>query len=1115
MSNRVVLFANGKVARLVGKNYTILIPESEDPEYSKYFTVDGKVNKFKVINSSNNDPIEYIYLTKERFYKEHQNVARSGFFPKLKFEQYRNSNSSTNSSALVLLELEFKNGNFKSAEIGDIFEIEKLEFQPNYTAYYKNYLYKFKIQNLYIDFSDSAWYSNIIDSNPNSPTYNIKLDNSHNLLLTHPTGSFYTLNFGDKADTVAENKRKELSRAMTLICFRIGTIFNDNILDRIAITNVQTILVTQDLSTLPQIDQFIGQLLRDWGYASGFYASRILTDLRIEAFESYYNGLVNLHKFFYLRDEDKLFPKDSQGNPVDRFGNPITAQQNNERRIAYLIDILPPESLLVLSYEYKIAYLEKLMKGSITGDDEGRVLAIVFSIAESANLQERENFLDFLLKINDGSSTNFDILFQKLDDKVLAYVAEVISMFFDPEESNRGNFCLAVYKIWTKSKYNFFYIPDGVTPNVDDMNPEAYFFNEGAIYYNEKYPTIYYSDFEERSPGMLTNRLIEVDKELNGFSMKITEVSVELKVNTNPADAKRIPEHSQNLHIYQPISLINYTQDIDFEITAPDDKNIPAFLLYYYEEFTRIKTKFAQYSFAIDLTVEAIVFFLSGGTSLIKNIRYLKYLTYIGKGFKYTGPPTDVIYIWEGLSSTAETFAITASVFMSYQNYAAATAGDQEQREKASQIGTVFVLLTFLGGGLSAITKFKAVQQAKLLKSTPAYLEAPTEVRQLIDKLAGQVATVLDEFRNVKLSGKTNIINRFDVWTDKVKEAFYYDFRYATDADLQRVNNSGVITNWENLNEAKIVEKIVVDIITDQDRVDSILKYYSVLAIRNILEPLERTKRWKFLDGFGNALPETFNRIVQYPRCIDVFYRHSPKGMQNLILNKDLWLKYFEARTLYKNQQWQQLADLFGFNIGASKTFPSLPGQRWLSETWFDEASAQLVSNIISNPNDIFTIAGILNVPQEVVAIAKRNYFEKERFVLMTNPNTGNLEFQIGRYPKTYYPPSEMIPDDQVNEWLDATQGIFQRIDEKGFKYLLAHEYVEGRLIDDYGLSFRSLHSLNEAEPFCKGAHDLAPRDDNGLFVSFERIGGSPPLPNPELTNLDEIVQWFVEFYKL
>lgn len=75
----------------------------------------------------------------------------------------------------------------------------------------------------------------------------------------------------------------------------------------------------------------------------------------------------------------------------------------------------------------------------------------------------------------------------------------------------------------------------------------------------------------------------------------------------------------------------------------------------------------------------------------------------------------------------------------------------------------------------------------------------------------------------------------------------------------------------------------------------------------------------------------------------------------------------------------------------------------------------------------------------------------------------------------------------------------------------MAHEYIEGELIQDYGLSYRWLDD-NSVRVFNFGAHDIAPFDTRSSFYSLERINNAPPLPNE---NLDEIVDWFVEFYKL
>src|SRR5690606_13471423 len=87
------------------------------------------------------------------------------------------------------------------------------------------------------------------------------------------------------------------------------------------------------------------------------------------------------------------------------------------------------------------------------------------------------------LDSTNSKDTHFDVLFHKMDDKTLAYILPAISSLFDTEESSRGNFCLAIYRIWEKSRFNFYYIPIGSQPNADGMNPNAYFVNEGIGYY--------------------------------------------------------------------------------------------------------------------------------------------------------------------------------------------------------------------------------------------------------------------------------------------------------------------------------------------------------------------------------------------------------------------------------------------------------------------------------------------------------------------------------------------------------------------------------------------------------------------------------------------------------
>lgn len=898
MSNRVVLFANGKVARLVGKNYIILIPESDDPMYSNYFNVDGIVNEFNVRETSdtNNTVIEYIYLTKDRFYKIDQELARTGFYQKSIFEDYRNSNSNTNSAVLVLLESEFTNAMFTSPEIGDIFERDKLEFEPDYTHYYKDYLYKFRIQDLSIDFSNSNWYPNIIDSNPNSPNYNVKIDKSVDLILSI-TGGFYESNFGLFVNELPENKKKPLSRAMTLICFSIYEINKDSILDKIAINDTHLIKNTTNASTLPEVDQIIWELLKNWGYVTGFDAQRIFSQITIETFETYFNGLVNLHKFFYLRDENKLFGYDAFNNPLDENGIPLTVlphlreKIDNERRISYLMEVLPPATIALLSYGSKITYLERLMKkGSLNDEEQGSVLSIVLSFVETINSQEKEDFMDFLIEIENEPNTNFDLLFQKMNDKIYAYVLPIISQsdIFDPEESNKGNFCLGIYKIWGESKYNSEYVPGGTVPNEDGLNPNAYFLTTGEAYYNEDYPTVYYPEtIEPDENGIMVTKIIKVDKNLDRLFLKITEIEMEFKIYGNLLE-KQTPFPPQKLHLFQPISLINHIKDLDFEIVAPDGKNIPAFMLYYYEEFARLKRKYAQYSFAIDLTAEVIFFFLSGGTGMIKNLRYLKYVTKIGKAYKGLIPPLEEVYVWKGIQGTSESLSITSAVCTSYMNYLSATAPDSPQRELANEVGRMFLFITFLGGFGSIYSRIKVAHAAdEVIKfgnlHPTVYDDLPTDVKNVVETISEDLVTAFNDFITIRLQGKTNILAKFQQWDDAIKRAFYDDFGNVNNQQLSALDDLGILENWKDLFDLKIMERVIIEFIIKQNRVNAIKRYYAVNEIRLILEPLEYNKRWNFLDEMGEISVPNFNRLINNSDLIN----HWLKYYGDLVLREE------------------------------------------------------------------------------------------------------------------------------------------------------------------------------------------------------------------------------------
>ena len=142
--------------RLEGKNYTIT-----DAVYS--YT--GLLSKFKIGGE------KYSYTNTLKV----KDKVKTGYCKDLIIEQYRNSEIN---STDFLDKTNWFDDTFEKAEIGDLFEIEKVDFYDidgnrNFTNYYNVVLYKFKITKLDIVFNNSSTYP-VVDGNIDSPNYSVR-----------------------------------------------------------------------------------------------------------------------------------------------------------------------------------------------------------------------------------------------------------------------------------------------------------------------------------------------------------------------------------------------------------------------------------------------------------------------------------------------------------------------------------------------------------------------------------------------------------------------------------------------------------------------------------------------------------------------------------------------------------------------------------------------------------------------------------------------------------------------------------------------------------------------------------------------------------------------------
>lgn len=65
------------------------------------------------------------------------------------------------------------------------------------------------------------------------------------------------------------------------------------------------------------------------------------------------------------------------------------------------------------------------------------------------------------------------------------------------------------------------------------------------------------------------------------------------------------------------------------------------------------------------------------------------------------------------------------------------------------------------------------------------------------------------------------------------------------------------------------------------------------------------------------------------------------------------------------------------------------------------------------------------------------------------------------------------------------------------------------------GLSYRGLNKGDELLIYDFGAHDISPRPVQGGYSGFIKLKSSASLPNNDLSNLDEIVNFYLTTFKL
>lgn len=812
-----VLTYNGFPVRLITDKYSVNNAFYADTGFLVDFaiTVDGATFEISYFNRSDfnkSDKGMPGYYIKESFYK-----YKNG---KLTFIALTTENEvGWGYKHYLPTNTAFQNEKWslKPAEEGDLVKVFRLNPVSPFTFHYLNKEYIFKVKFATGQDFPKA-YQTVqdyppVNNDPNSPDYSMVQDFPVDR-MNEPTGLFYTINFGEYVTTwsnVNDNIKEVLSRAVSLICWQISWMPDE--LSKLTVHTLAHIKDSYDrkyyqgdstdYDELTLADRIVGDLLWQWGYyysniggVEKFPLTPVLPTQYSEDYlnliNQYYNALINFYNGIYYKTVSELFPDDSGD-----------AEERSDRRVAILIKILPGIAVHLLPIALRLEILDKIIEEKEVYEDDDKKIneADVLKILNSfLGYEEANVLLDFLAVIKTGSRTRYEILYKLMDDNRLERYP-FVSWFVD-DANNRQFYNFLLYEKWKVSKYNTYYVPSGITPNENGLNPQAFFLSaEGAKYYYslnsgsvETPPSLEYS-FEKVSSSLYHQIFNEITFEAEKTLVQ-NLVIINQKVSTTylnylstHGDSKSTSVRKYgNFHIYQPVSLMGYEGNLDFAV--PQYIPIPAFLLFYSTDYNKLKTYDAAFSYASEVGMEIALFFATGGIGAIRHLKHLKYVNKIGAAYRGTLPTSEAVIVWRGAEAGTEILSVSAGVLYSTTGLIANSTSNPDTKELMERLGWFFLALSLVSAGGAIYGRQRAV------RGSESVIEEIDRLSNLgiPHGLSPEVTDVLYTIRNTALVSRTLFRNRlvsltaselgeanhiadlYDNLDDAVKTIFYSHF---------------------------------------------------------------------------------------------------------------------------------------------------------------------------------------------------------------------------------------------------------------------------------------------------------------------------------------------------
>ncbi|MDF0720567.1 HNH endonuclease [Kaistella sp. PBT33-4] len=899
----------------------------------------GKLSEFN-LNSTH-----YIYVSEINFYQGHASESRSGYVKEMAYEEYRKTKNLAN-----LKKTDNWFDEFEFVKEGDLFKIEKVEFNGYETANYSKYFIlkkaKFRINNLQIDFSNFNEYppENLNSSSPNYCEIEIYDADIQNSYSTIDEGHFFTKNFKNKINTVTigDAAKEVIYEGIIKICFRIHYIVKDvlEILAFATLSEIKTFLGSissgnnarvqiNSATTLPsglkftRTDKAIAHLLLDWGYKDFASTQELPLEVGSEQFyggfytpyENYYNAVVNFYYNLIGKDENLIFNPPA-GAPISWLSTDLEAQ--DVKRMQYLSTILPASAITLLSIDERIRILQDFATGNITGNKEDIVLKIFQSIP--INHQDATYFLNKLqtTMIVDGSKqyTLFEKLYDKINDSIL---------FFG--EDNRQTLMLNTFMLWFISAFN----PAINTNDFEDITTQDLDAIDAALQGYQSDPVIIpYSS--EKSFGFYIDNM-QFEFVAGKISVNQEKIKIAPTYNANQNPVQKYYETLGAYKYFQAVSLSQYKEDdvaikIPFvDINQPGQEKtaiLPLFFLKYMDDYGDTQDLWNGIGLALDI---GLTFTGVGNITKLRHLRHLGKFGRAYRAYKRGSQTAEVLFtikgVWTGVQGAAALIEVSSSLVSAYlsyytgncsiyKNHVTANINDttpqgqvpddsQQNNEykRCKKLDEILFWIQIGSLGLDVLASKMIRKRAKELSDLgfPQEFDNHPLLKQWFNDLDGAESDNYSNFLQQIPSISRQVIETKLLPNATFQKKFLDDFgalgndELLAMMELMAKNNGAAVDNWLLMLQNTIEEeRKLLAYLESSTLTNSLIRYYDESSLKNILKNLEESKKQFFLKEFGNVNSDLFNKFLEKPQAIKRW--STAPSQTKLIAKKDpeLWL---------------------------------------------------------------------------------------------------------------------------------------------------------------------------------------------------------------------------------